>query len=303
MRLSYSSSQPSCWRRFQLTKLLSTGQQIDRSDTPDTMFGRAWGAGVAELLLSGGDIERAIGKAFCEWDSSLEKAPKYLQVLFSGLFQIKESFPFDEYAALYLPDDRPAAELGARIWLDEKGEQDYWVMFLDICMLHIPTGRPTVVEVKSTKRADDPKVLFSNSPQGLQYSLVLPALFPEYSEHSWDTLYIVARVLNTYKPEIAIFPVEYSRADRLSALLSIMLEYDQINAMRKVDYFPKGKECVAFGRICDFFGVCDNLAASCKPLSLELQNNLEGERNAQVIVDLHMQELLEVEITPNLERE
>jgi hypothetical protein len=303
MRLSFSSgdltSFGACQRFFQLTKLLDTGEDApERENNEHFMFGHAVGAGIAELLLTNGDVPRAIGTVLASWDYNYEKAPKYLQVAFSCIVQLADEFPFDDYEPLVLPNGKPAVEVGTRIWLDKDGRKDYYVLFADAIMLHKATQRPTIIEVKTTKRAGEVAPLYTNSAQSVLYSLPLPYLFPQYQQHAWDTVYIVCQLVNVYRPVVHILNISHTYTERLSVLMGVMLQYEHIQKCEAIGYFPKVLDgnCTSYGRICDFYGICDRLALTCPALSLEQQNRMDPVREEQIVLDLHMQSLLNDEM-------
>lgn len=309
MRMSYSSDKlfDTCPRKFQLAKLLDTGQ-TKREKSGHTMYGSAFGTGVAQFLITG-SLDSAIAAAFCNWEHEYELAPKYLQVLFTSLRRFAARFPTDEYELLYLADGKPAVETGTRLWLDAEGKEDYYVLFADAICRHIPTGKPTIVEVKTTKRNDeDVSPYYVNSPQSILYSFPLPWLFPNEEAYNWDTLYVVNQVTDVWNPQIKLLPIEHSATERLQSLIQLMLRYEYIKKMERpvpddpsiIGLFPKGSGdgiCYSFGNLCSFYGVCDYMAQTCKPLPLEEQNEMDEERERDVVLDLHMQTLLHYETT------
>lgn len=294
MRLSYSGDKLlACPREYQLSKLKNTGYESDYGQSGHTMYGHCFGAG-AEVLLQGGSVDEALWVAFTGWDHKLEVAPKYLQVLMTSLIKLKEEFPFEEYSPLRLGNGKLAMEVGGKLWLDAKGEEDYYVLFTDAIVLHIPTGRPVVVEIKHTKQAGDIAPLYVNSPQAVLYSLMLPYLFPQYKEHAWETLYLVNQITNVWDPKIIALNIQRRYDERLSALMGVMLHYERVKRMQELNFFPKAldNQCLKFGRVCRFFGQCDELAMTSEDKPNEVQNLMDDEREARVVVELHLQTLL-----------
>lgn len=304
MRLSWSSDKlfDFCPRKFQLYKLLNTGEYSERTSSKHLMYGHAFGDGVAMLLQTGGNIEQAIVTAFSRWDHRIEGSPKYLQVLFTSLFRVAEQFPFDEYAPLQMKDKqgnmKPAMEVGARLWLDAEGEKDYYVLFADAVMLHRPTGKPVVFEVKTTTWASDLAPMYTNSPQSILYSLPLPYLFPEYAEHSWDTVYLINQITNVWDPKIVVLNIEHNYTERLSALMGLLMRYEYIGRMQENAFFPKTWTgiCTSYSNVCEYYGICDQLAMTCKHKTVEEQNELDEARDGNVILDMHIQTLLSDEM-------
>lgn len=296
MRLSYSSTlMGSCARAFALNKLYHADAERE-GPNGHTIFGHAFGAGVAELLLTGGNLDRAIGAAFCRWDWRLEQKPKTLAVLFSALQQVARQFPFVEYEPVMLANGKPAMEVGARLWFDEGMEKDYYALFIDAVLRHRRTGKLTVVEVKSTKYRDDPQVRYSNSPQSVIYSLPLPYFWPGDKQADWDTLYVVAQITNIWRPDIHIFRVEHTYGERLSTLTAIMLEYEYIQRMDELGVWPKSGNCINFGRICPFYVGCDHLLHTSRRKTVEEQNAMDDERTEQVQLDMQIQQLIADEL-------
>jgi hypothetical protein len=266
------------------------------------MYGHAFGDGVAMLLQTGGDIEQAIATAFTRWDYRVEGNKKKLQMLFTSLIRVAEQFPFDEYAPLQMKDKqgntRPAMEVGARLWLDAEGERDYYVLFADAIMLHKPTGKPVVFEVKTTEWTGDLGPMYTNSPQSILYSLPLPYLFPEYAEHSWDTVYLINQVPNSWDAKIIVLDIAHNYTERLSALMGLLMRYEYIGRMQENAFFPKtwGGVCTNYGRVCEYYGICDQLAMTSKTKSTDAQNEMDEERDSNVILDMHIQTLLSDEM-------
>jgi hypothetical protein len=197
-----------------------------------------------------------------------------------------------------LPSGAPAAEVGAKLWLDAEGHQDYYVLFADAVLLHKPSGRPTIIEVKTTKRTGTVAPYYTNSPQSVLYSLPLPYLFPQFTEHSWNTVYLVNQVTNTWAGNVELLDIEHSYEERLSTLMALMLRYEYICRMRELSFFPKTSsgECVSFFDICEFYGVCDSMALTCSHQTIDEQNRMDDEREGQVVIELHLQELLTTEM-------
>ena len=284
-----------CPRKWQLLKLLDTGQPLERERSVHLMYGTAVGAGVAELLLSGGDLDRAVARTFQHWDFGLESGVKRLETAVAGLRSLHAQFPYDEFEPVLLPNGAPAAEVGGRIWLDDEGTQDYYVLFIDVVLRRKATGQLVVIECKTTKRAgDDMAPYYVNSPQSVMYSLILPRLLNSDPRADWGTVYVVLQATTVWNARAHILEIEHTYVERANVLLGVLLNYEHVQRMREYRCFPKQHtgECMSYNRLCEFFGVCDHLALTCPELSVEDQNKLDDTREGQIMVDLHIQELL-----------
>jgi hypothetical protein len=270
MRLSYSglNKLDRCPRLWQIDSLFKVDNEPDENG--HTMFGKALEAGIAHLLINPHDTDGALVASFLKWKDKLKIPPKYLEVLFAALLQFDRRWQYDRYVLLY-KDDTPLVGTGVRIWKD-KARKDYFLLYIDAVIYDTELDAVLVLEIKTTKQREAADVLYSNSPQSLYYSLVLPQLLPEYSQHAVNTLYLIVRIPNIYEPEIELLEIEQTDLTVLQLLLTLHVQFKRLDLYVEHDVFPKTGNCTAFGRTCPHFGMCDKLPLVAQKKTLKEQN-------------------------------
>lgn len=257
LRLSHSSLEllNSCERKFQLHKLLA---EPKKEDSAHLWFGRAFGAGVAEYLLTQ-SMDRAIFRCWLEYDSKLEEKRKTEASCTGYLIQ---SLPYlntllQDYEVAHF-NGKPAIELSFKLNIND---WSYYVGHIDVVLKNRTTGKYYILEVKTTTSILlDLAPQYRHSGQAVGYSIALDRIVgEELSEYG--VLYFVAQIPSERAVEnIARFhpiPFDKTLTDRLQWFVSVGMDVQRIHEMMQLNIFPRrSKSCVAFNRVCPQYGTC-----------------------------------------------
>lgn len=258
IRLSHSAMDTllTCERKFQLERLLVN--DVQREETEHTVFGKAYGAGIATYLTTQ-DKDQALFQAWLSYYPELETDKKSQVKCMAALIA---SFPkldilLEEYEMVYF-NDKPAVELSFRINLSE---HFYFVGYIDAVLRHKTSRVCFVLEAKTTGlQLLDLDPLYKNSGQALGYSIALDRIVGR-EQSAYGVLYFVAQ-LKKEAPTIHILPYNKTLLDRLNWFISLAQDIDRLDTMREMNVYPmRGKSCLNFNRPCRYFGVCGLKAA------------------------------------------
>lgn len=254
VRLSFSTLDliHSCERLFQLEKLLANGS---RDDTEHTVFGTAFGVGVASYLQNQ-DRDRALFEAWLAYypvEESDKKDQWRCQIALMRSFDALDSL-LEEYELVYF-EDKPACELSFRLNIDE---DFYYVGYIDAVLQHRITGKYMVFEVKHTGLLlNDLKPLYKHSGQALGYSIVLDKIVGKELS-SYGVLYFVAQLQKDYnevKP--IVLPFNKTLLDRLNWFIVLGLDVQHLHSMKGLGIYPRRHTaCLRFNKVCKHFGTC-----------------------------------------------
>lgn len=254
LRISHSSLDTllTCERKFQLEKLLKT--DVEREDTEHTVFGKAFGAGVATYMVTG-NRDHALYQAWLTYFPELQTDKKNQARCFSALIA---SFPqldrlLEEYEVVSFKE-QPAVELSYRINISE---HYYFVGHIDVVLKNIFTDLHFIMEVKTTGLGlIDLDPLYKNSGQALGYSIALDKIVGE-AQSSYGVLYFVAQLGRDFKAKIHVLPYQKTLLDRLNWFLTLGQDIQRLDTMREINVYPmRGRSCIQFMRPCKFFGIC-----------------------------------------------
>lgn len=261
--LSHSAIQTlrSCPRKFELDRLNTRKKD---SSTIHTAFGSALGAGIQKVLETG-SLDAGILAAFREWDIDLfESAPKSsksfphvilgLQNFYSQIlpqFGDWELLFFDKKQSDGSVKKSPAVELSFAIKLP----LDYYYRgFLDGVLVNKRTGKFRVLELKTTGSKFVDEVNYSNSFQGVGYSIILDRIAPEgYSDY--EVLYLVYK---TFNQSFEDYPFLKLASHRLNWLNDLLLTVEILELYKRTGRFStNGDACKAYGSVCRFYEECN----------------------------------------------
>lgn len=263
VRMSHSSRGllHGCERKYYLTRYKKLDSLADIAP-PDTDknnehldFGSALGIGIQALIITNGDLEAAIWTAIRAFNFANETPTKNIRSLVFGLMSFDQQWNYNEWeVAIY--DNNPAAELSFKIILDPV-TGDYTCGFMDLVLRSVSTGLYTVLEVKSTGvKHENIAPMYSNSDQGVGYSIVLDHIAGEHS--TFHVLYAVMQLKsNNIVPTWHFLPFLKTKKDRLEFLLAQQLDYEYLKQLEAIDFWPmRGNHCIAFGKVCHLYGTC-----------------------------------------------
>lgn len=241
-----------CERMFQLDRLLVT--EVEREETEHTVFGKAFGAGVAAYLVTGSE-EQALYQAWLSYYPEIETDKKNQARCFAALMTAfpKLEMLLVEYEVVSF-NDKPAVELSFRINISE---HYYFVGYVDVVLKNRLTGMHFITEVKTTGLAlTDIDPLYKNSGQALGYSIALDRIVGE-EQNNYGVLYLVSQLGRNMESKFHVLPYDKTLLDRLNWFLTLGQDIQRLNVMREINVYPmRGKSCMQFMRPCRFFGVC-----------------------------------------------
>lgn len=258
LRLSYSSlnTLKECERKFQLDKLLAT--PLQKEESAHFSFGRALGAGVATYLATR-NRDLALYECWLNYWPVVEMDTKsqwrallYLEGAFQNLDTLLGSYEVAEFQGA------PAVELSFKLNINE---QKYFVGHIDVVLRHRATGKYFVLEVKTTGyQLLDLKPMYMHSGQAVGYSIALDRIVGEQLS-TYGVLYFVVQLPHAnavdLKAKYHVFNFPKTLVDRLNWFVTLGLDVQHLEAMEKLNIFPKrGDACLKFGRPCYHFGTC-----------------------------------------------
>ena len=258
--LSHSALQTlrSCPRKFELDRLYKTKKE---SSTIHTAFGSALGAGIQKVLETS-SLDKGIFEAFKNWDiplyEELPKSYKSFPQVVMGLHNFYNNIlpQFSDWEIAYLSKDRddnlkPACELSFAVKLP-RGY--YYRGFLDAVLKNKKTGALRVLELKTTGSKFVDEATYSNSFQGVGYSIVLDRIAPDgYADY--EVLYLVYK---TYNQSFEDFAFPKLQSHRLNWINDLLLTVEMLELYSRVKRFPtNGDACKNFGSLCRFYEECN----------------------------------------------
>lgn len=259
-RLSHTSFSlfHSCERKYDLIKNKNIGATLDtepesKYNNTHLDYGTAFGIGLQSLLESEGDLEKAIWDTMLAYNYANETIQKNEISLVASLQSFNAIWNYDAWEMV-------ASELSFKVILDPV-TQDYYCGYLDAVIRHRISGIYAVVEGKTTGyKFENLEPIYSNSPQGIGYSLVLDRIVDDIAEAeaSWTVLYIVNQLkFASHIPTLHIYPFEKKKKDKLEWLLTLQLDYQRILQYQKLGYWPqRGDKCFTFNKPCFLYGIC-----------------------------------------------
>lgn len=256
MRLSHStiSLLNTCERKLQIEKLLHNDNE--REHTAHTVFGSAFGIGVAEYFIYQ-DREQALYKLWLAYHPILELEGKKTVVKCINALECAFDFidtMLEEYELVHF-NGKPAAELSFCITINE---DYYFVGYIDVVLKHRYTGKYVVLDVKTTGlELHDLSPLYKNSAQLIGYSIVLDAIVGE-DQAEYDVMYLVEQMGREYAPVTKTLSYPKTVLDRLQWFISLGLDVERLTRMKELNIYPRrGDSCLRFNKPCFHFGVCD----------------------------------------------
>ncbi len=267
VRMSHSSRAMlhSCERKYYLARYklldsISIQEADSNKNNTHLDFGTAIGAGIQALLVTEGDLTKALWIALREFNFAAETDTKNVLSLIHAIQAFHVQWDYDDWEVAYYTKDGksiPAAELSFKILLDSDSG-DYTCGYMDIVLRSKRTGLYTVVEVKTTgTRLQHIEPLYSNSDQGVGYSVVLDSIQVESS--TFHVLYLVCQFPgNNILCKWHFLPFLKTKKDRLEFLLTQQMDYQYLKNLEEIDYWPmRGNACMSFNRPCFLYGICN----------------------------------------------
>lgn len=254
-RLSDSSLSTlhTCERLYQLTRLLSPES---KQDYPATVFGKAWGAGIASYMLDG-DFDTALFKLWMGYEPKLEDEVRTEAVcanMLKAATPVLDLLRQDWEVCIF--QDKPAIELSFRLNIDSNY---YFVGYMDLAMRNLWTGKYGVFDAKTTAmRLLDLSPIYQNSPQLIGYSIVLDSIVGEELA-DWEICYLSGQIGsgNGFQPLIKPYTFTKILQDRLHWFISLGMDVNHLKEMASLNIYPRrGHSCLQYNKPCRFFGTC-----------------------------------------------
>lgn len=285
-RLSHSALDTfnTCERKFQIERLLSG---YEREDSEHTVFGKAFGAGVATYLVTK-DRDAALLSCWMQYwpiEESLVKDQARCLLALLNAFTRLDSL-LENYEVAYF-NNAPAVELGFRL-LTASGY--HYVGFIDVVLRNKHDGQYVIFECKTTGLALlDLSPLYKHSGQATGYSIALDRIAGEELA-SYEVLYFVAQLGKEYnKVNIHVLTFQKTLLDRLHWFISLGLDIQRLLLVENCKVYPRrGSNCLQFMRPCAHFGVC-HLSAHDSPRKEEADTReYPFEYNLEDLVQDHL---------------
>jgi len=258
IRLSHSAlaSFLTCERMFQLDRLLEGAPE--KRDYPATVFGKAFGAGVAEYMLTQ-DKEIALFKAYLAYTPVLEDDKRTEEILINMLlvaFPKLDTLLLDYEVAVF--EGKPAIELSFRL---NCTPTIFFVGYVDMILRNKWTGVYAIVENKSTgMNLLDLDPLFKNSGQALGYSIILDRIAGK-DKSAYEVIYPIGQLNSRsnggFSPNFIIKTFNKTLKDRLNWFITLKMDIQRLEQMQALSVFPmRGNNCLQYMRPCKHFGTC-----------------------------------------------
>lgn len=255
IRLSHSSLDTlhDCERKWQLEKLLV--DPAVREENEHTVYGRAFGAGVATYMVTQ-DQDRALYEAWMMYWPELESDKKNINLCMSSLmnaFAYLDTLLMEYEVAVF--NGKPAVELSFRLDITD---EYYFVGHIDLVLQHRLNGIYSVWDAKSTGlNLHDLSPLYQNSGQVLGYSVALDRIVGQ-SLSSYGVGFIVSQVdAGKLRAKTHTFFWEKTLLDRLKWFMTLGLDAKKLKDMAELGHYPmRGSSCLMFNRPCRYFGTC-----------------------------------------------
>lgn len=260
IRLSHSSLEllNQCEQKFEIERFF-VGSKAEE-DNPDFIFGKAYGAGFQEYILTQ-DMDKAIWKVFLMFTPWVEKESKQFWKIIHGLVRNQDKIDkfLQEYELVYFKG-APALELGIKVLIDDIF---YYVGFIDLVVKNKLTGKYAVLECKSTASyLTDIEPMYRHSGQGIGYSIGLDSIVGE-ALTDYDIIYPVLQYPSRLgsEPTMHFLRFEKNLLDRLQWFMTLQIDVDRIKTMFLLNHFPKRvSSCISYNKVCPHYGSCHLLS-------------------------------------------
>lgn len=253
IRLSHSTLQTlgECERKFQQDKLLAGAS---KDETEHTVFGRAYGVGIATYFVTGDRI-KALYHAWLAYWPILETDKKNevrLVTTLEASFSYADTLLLDYEVANF--NEVPAVELSFRLNISASY---YFVGYIDIVLRNRWTGVYAVLDAKTTGLLlFDIEPLYKLSGQTVGYSIALDRIVGEELS-SYEVIYFVAQLLEDNKAKIQVLTYKKSLLDRLHWFMSLGVDLKTLELCEELNFYPRrSSACLTYNRPCRYFGTC-----------------------------------------------
>lgn len=298
IRLSHSTLRTlqTCERKFQIEKLLAGNK---REETEHTVFGKAYGVGIATYMVTQDKIQ-ALYQAWFTYYPELETEKKNIPRLIAALeasFDHADRLLMEHEVASFR--EKPAVELSFRLNISE---EYYFVGYIDVVLRNKFTGLYYVMDCKTTGLLlNDVDPLYKLSGQTIGYSVALDRIVGEQLS-AYGVIYFVAQLMQDFKAKIQVLSFKKTLNDRLNWFITLGLDVKHLELMAQLNIYPKrGDNCVQYNRPCAYFGTCHMSALDIPKEPEEDLIEYDFVYELQELIDDHMQRIPMLEAEPELE--
>jgi hypothetical protein len=226
-------------------------------------YGSSVGVGLQEVMKSS-SIEKAFYLAFLAWDIDTEEEDiKGKKSLWHALLNI-QSFAEEFWPGIQrtgwemLHLDGIATDEFA--WKINMSHGFYLIGYIDAILRNRRNNEVRVLEAKTTKYNNVHESLYSNSWQGVGYSIVLDELAANGKLDDFPSLEVLYLVLKSAAQEYELLPFKKPPSVKAGWLYNMHREIDAIKACEDENYWPKyGESCWEYASFkpCKYYGTCD----------------------------------------------
>jgi len=249
----------SCPRKYQLRKL----RNLPLEESDDLTYGSAIGHGIQQLLL-GRSMQDVWLEIFVKWNMDIldddEKTQRKRKTLWHAFHTLNifegryKQIILDEYEVASF-NGKPAVELSFRLAL---GNGFFYRGFVDVVLIHRQTRQLVVLEIKTTASKYVSPARFQNSGQGLGYSVVCDYIARGRNDVEGSHYKVFYLVFKSTAEEFEPFHFPKSYSQRAIWIKQLLQEVEHIIGYDKDGLWPMyGESCEAWGRACEFLGVCN----------------------------------------------
>lgn len=268
LRVSYSSIATfrSCARKLEFKKFYPlTG----RDESVDTGVGHALHTGYQSYLINR-DRDKAIFDMMLMYPIHLNSNPthvKSIEACYPTLNAMIDTGAFTEYdiAKIKCLDGvvRPAIEVPFQIdltgfWLDdEQTVKVIYVGFIDAILYDKIRDEYIVIDIKSTRwRLNDMTPVYHFDEQCIPYSIVLERILG-HSLNNLTSKYMSV-FIDIEKPKVTPYEFIKDRTDVEDWARGLLVDLQMIKMYYNMKWFKRNSNgCVAFGKVCKFFEICN----------------------------------------------
>lgn len=293
-----------CPRRFYLNEVERVAP-ISSPPSIHTSFGSAYGAGIGELWRTK-DLDSALAVAFCFWDyddwddMGLGSSRIVKDKSFWECCQYIENFHtfvmptlLDQGWDLAYIDEQPALETTFFIQVNSKYN---YQGHIDIVLFNEELNQYGVYECKTSKNQHF-EAQWGNSGQTDGYHTIIQHLAQQTGANSSSE--IIYHTLQTGQYDnaekdygIKLFRYQKTEISEVNFLADILSDVNTMELYSKMGHWPKrGNACMSFGRVCDYYGICDLSPLEVRDeLSIDIEQQEEFStlalENVDIVLDL-----------------
>lgn len=232
------------------------------TDTVDTAFGTAFGAGAQALWLTN-SLDRAILALVSAWTLPLDDEKVKTRKSFYYCIRALQAYHAQVYteqlaegwqiATLTCDDGRTISGIEPACSIPLANDYRY-DLHIDLILYHPQRNVYKIVEMKTSGNTYFHEAMFANSRQALGYAAVIATKAktkPNEIECEYLVYMTIQRTFNVIEQTITGHAVVQFFND-------IICEANQVETYVQMDYFPKrGTSCMDYGNPCYHYGTCD----------------------------------------------